>query len=121
MRALVVDDHRLARKFARELLLEDCGFSEVEEEASAIEALALLGEKPFDLALVDISMPGMDGLAMIEVARERLPDQAFIVVSGLEEPEYARRALELGATFVPKGRPPEELIDAVRRKLAARR
>ncbi len=118
MRALVVDDHRLARRFAREILLEECGFSEVEEAATGLEALALLDEKSFDLAVVDISMPGMDGLAMIEVARHRLPCQAFIVMSALEEPDYARRARELGADFVPKGRSPEMLVEAVRRALS---
>ena len=61
-----------------------------------IKALEVARETKPDIVITDIRIPGMDGLSLIEEAKEFLPDTAFIVISGYTEFEYARRALTLG-------------------------
>lgn len=61
-----------------------------------ITALDVITQTRPDVVITDIRIPGMDGLSLIEAARELLPDTVYIVISGYQEFEYARRALHLG-------------------------
>lgn len=61
-----------------------------------ISALEVIEKTAPDIVITDIRIPGMDGLSLIECAKEILPDTIFIVISGYQEFEYARRALSLG-------------------------
>jgi DNA-binding NarL/FixJ family response regulator len=118
MRALVADDHRLTRKYLGEMLLEDCGFDEVEEAADGEEALALIAADSFDLVVLDIDMPRRDGLSVLAEIGQSRPRCAFLVLSGLSEKDYKERAIRLGASaYLVKGCPPEEIAAAVRAAL----
>jgi two-component system response regulator YesN len=116
MRALVVDDYRLARKYLREILMEGCGFAEVEEVEEAEDgeaALELLGGSYYDLVILDIDMPRRDGLSLLAEAAPARPRCPFIVLSGLSERDYAERALRLGAAaYLKKGCSPEAIAEA---------
>jgi two-component system, NarL family, invasion response regulator UvrY len=124
VRALVVDDHGLTRKYLREILLEDCGIDEVDEASDGDAALALIMAGRYDLVILDIDMPGKDGLSVLaelgpkglEMAGEL--DCAFLVFSALAEKDYADRALRLGATgYLSKGCPPDKITEAVKAAL----
>jgi two-component system response regulator DesR len=118
MRALVVDDHRLTRKYIGEILREECGFGEVEEAADGEQALELIAATSFDLVLLDIDMPRRDGLSVLAETEAARPGCAFIVLSGLPEADYAREALRLGASaYLVKGCPPDSIAAAVRAAL----
>jgi two-component system, NarL family, invasion response regulator UvrY len=119
MRALVVDDHGLTRRYLREILVEACGFDEVEEAADGEEALALIAAAGFDLVVLDINMPRRDGLSVLAETGASRPACAFIVLSGLPEQDYAEKALRLGAAaYLVKGCPPEEIAATVRKALS---
>jgi two-component system response regulator DesR len=76
---------------------------------------AALRERP-DVALLDIEMPGMDGLAAASALRAALPECRVIILTAFGRPGYLRRAMESGALgYVVKDVPPEQLVDAVRR------
>jgi DNA-binding NarL/FixJ family response regulator len=116
MRALIADDHRIIRKALRELLLDDGAFAEVVEAADGLAALELLTVEEFDLAIVDIDMPGMDGLTLIGEVKRLKPRQSFLVLSALPVAAYAARAAIMGAAgFLPKGCRPRTIIAAAKR------
>jgi two-component system, NarL family, invasion response regulator UvrY len=116
MRALIADDHRIIRKAMKELLLDDGAFAEVEEAADGLLALELLIAEDFDLAIVDIDMPGMDGLSLIEEVKRLKPRQSFLVLSAMPVEAYAARAAMMGAAgFLPKGCRPKAIIAAAKR------
>jgi DNA-binding NarL/FixJ family response regulator len=72
--------------------MEVCGIA-----GSAEEALDAFDAAAYDLVIADVSLPGMDGIALVGRLRERRPDLPALVISGFEEEMYARRALEAGA------------------------
>ena len=115
MRALLVEDHPLSRKLLKELLLEDGVFAEVEEAADGREALALLREGTFDLAIVDIDLPLLDGISLIAESGPRKPLLPFLVMSALPAMESAERAESVGAAFLPKGCAPAEIVNMAKR------
>ena len=96
-RLLIVDDEEIIRKGLR-ARIEYFGFPDLDvaEAASGAEALSLMEREPVHLALVDISMPGMSGLELIERAKERGLRVRFVLLSGYAEFSYAQKAITLG-------------------------
>jgi DNA-binding NtrC family response regulator len=114
MKILVVDDERAIR-FSLVELLEDDGH-EVREAEHAPAALAALEQAPADLVLSDLTMPAMDGLALLEEVRARHPDSLFVLVTAHGDERTAVRALREGAyDYVPKPFDNEEIRALVRR------
>jgi YesN/AraC family two-component response regulator len=117
MRVLVVDDQASVRRLIKAILIEDEGFSSVDEAADGLAAKRLLLEDNFDLAIVDIEMPGMSGLSLIEEVKRTKPSQSFLVMSALPVSDYAEEAAVLGAAFLPKGCRPSSIIAAAKRAI----
>jgi DNA-binding NarL/FixJ family response regulator len=97
MRILLADDHALVRAGMRALLDELPGMQVVAETGDGQEALRLIGEQKPDLALIDISMPGLNGLEVAARARKESPFTRIIIVSMHVDNEFVRRALASGA------------------------
>ncbi len=96
-RVVVVDDeHIVVRGIETIIKREKLDCEVVGAAYNGIEALQLLEETKPDIVITDIRIPKLDGLSLIEEAREFLPDTYFIVISGYKEFEYARRALSMG-------------------------
>jgi len=94
LRVLVVEDEPLARDGVRRMLVDDPEIAEVRACAGAADALRELSEGHFDLLLVDVQMPGMSGLEMIEAhGQERAPVTVFLTAYE----QYAIQAFEAGA------------------------
>ncbi|MEI7963419.1 MAG: response regulator, partial [Verrucomicrobiota bacterium] len=95
---LVVDDSRMMR-MALIRSLKELGFHNISEAGDGKEAIKSLEEKPFDLMLLDIEMPEMNGLEVLEVIKSnpKLTGIPVIVISGAEQMETAVKCIEAGA------------------------
>ena len=122
IRVLLVDDHAIARNGVR-LMLGTAGDIDVAGEAAdAQQALALLRQEAFDVALLDITMPGMNGLDLLRHLHSDYPGMAVLMLSTYAEEIYAVRALKQGAAgYLTKDAPTAVLVDAVRRAAGGRK
>lgn len=119
MRILLVDDHEVVRRGLRQMLAEEFDGLLCGEAATAAEALERLREAEWDLVILDIAMPGRDGLDLLAELHERWPGLRVLVLSMSPEQEYAVRALKKGAAgYLSKRSVARELIAAVRKVLA---
>ena len=118
MRVLIADDHPLVRDaLARTVQLIDPQ-AEITQAANYAEVEARLGSAP-DLLLIDLNMPGMQGVEGIRRLRKSFPNQTIVVASGEQEPAIIRSVLSTGvAGFLPKAETPELLMQAIRLILA---
>jgi DNA-binding NtrC family response regulator len=89
---------------------------------SGDEALKLLAAERFDCAVVDVKMPGMDGIELLRRARRDYPDMAVVLLTGHASVELGVQGMELGAfDYLLKPLELDELLDTVRRAVAAQR
>ncbi|MDG4799347.1 response regulator transcription factor [Micromonospora sp. WMMD980] len=116
IRLLLADDQALVRGALAALLSLEPDLTVVAEVSRGDEVVpAALRTQP-DVALLDVEMPGMDGVAAAAALRAALPDCRVLVVTTFGRPGYLRRAMEAGANgFVVKDTPARQLADAVRR------
>lgn len=116
IRVLLVDDHAIARNGVR-LMLGTAGDIEVVGEASnAQEAMQLIETLEVDVALLDITMPGKNGLDLLKSMKAERPRLGVLMLSTYSEEIYAVRALKLGAAgYLTKDVPTAVLIEAVRK------
>ena len=115
---LIVDDDEVIRDTLKELLSEHyvC-----KTAGTADEAFARLAEKPYDLVLTDISMPGISGLELLGRVLELYPKMPVIVVSGISDQEHVQGLIKLGAfDFLLKPFRLEVVEKSVRRALEYR-
>lgn len=116
---LLVDDHPLMRKGLALTLSAEVDFKVVAQAADAEEALTLLEKEEPDLAIVDISLPGMSGLELVKHMHALRPDLKTLVVSRHDETLYAERAIRAGARgYVMKLEAADLIVKAVRRVMA---
>lgn len=119
IRVMLVDDHDIVRNGVRLMLsaaedIEVCG-----EAANAQDALRIVREQDFEVALVDIALPGKNGLELLRALRTEKPKMAVLMLSTYSEEIYAVRALKLGASgYLTKDSPTATLIAAVRKAAA---
>jgi DNA-binding NarL/FixJ family response regulator len=114
VRVLIVDDQEPFRSAARLVVGLVEGFEVVAEAVSGEEAIRLAAEVAPDLVLMDINLPGIDGLETTRQLRAARPEMKVVVMSTYEAGEYERRALEAGAvTFISKSDfDPESLMES---------
>jgi DNA-binding response OmpR family regulator len=93
-RILVVDDEKDIREVLRDFF-EGEGFH-VFEAGDGAAALTMARKEPFDAVLIDLKMPGLDGLEVLEEIRHILPDTAVLILTGYPSNESVLRALEIG-------------------------
>ncbi len=121
-RVFLVDDHRIVRLGFRRLLEESGTLLVAGEAASGEEALEKIPQVRPDLAIVDISMKGMDGIELTRALKRQYPDVRVLVVSMHDESFYVDRALQAGADgYVLKDNVDELMFEAADEVLAGRR
>jgi two-component system, NarL family, nitrate/nitrite response regulator NarL len=114
IKVLVADDHPVVRKGLQTCLAKRANLKVVGEAADGDEALRKARELSPDVVLMDISMPGMNGLAVTEVLRKEAPDMKVLVLSVHSNKDYIFRVIQAGAHgYVSKEAPPEELLRAI--------
>ena len=119
MHILLVDDHPLLRGGMRFLLRSLDADLKMDEASSAEQALELVGAHGYDLVLLDLRMPGLNGMDALAALRAAVPGTPLVVLSAEDDPEVVRAAIDGGAMgFIPKSATPEVLIEALRLVLA---
>ena len=115
IRLLIADDHPVVRDGLSGMFARDPGFDVLGEAGDGAEAIRLAAELRPDVILMDLRMPGMDGLAAIkELARRRI-DARVLVLTTYDTDGYVLPAIEAGATgYLLKDAPRDELLRAVR-------
>ena len=114
VRLLLVDDHAIVRAGIRALLSAHAQLEVVGEADSGEAALALLVDAAPDVVLLDLSLPGMNGIAAAKVLREALPAVRLVALSMHEDPEHVQGFLEAGGSgYVPKSSLETQLLDAI--------
>ncbi len=122
LRILIVDDHAILREGLKQILSAEFPSAVFGEAGTASEAIELLHGNPWNLLVLDITMPGRSGLDVIADARRDQPALPVLVLSAHAEEDYAVRALKTGAAgYMTKNYPPEELLGAVQRLLAGKK
>jgi DNA-binding NarL/FixJ family response regulator len=114
VKILLVDDHTLVRRGLAHLLATCVEGAEVTEAGSADEAVEMLSSEPHDVALVDIRMPGRDGLELLREIRSSWPSLPVIMLSSYDNGEYVKAALAEGAAgYLLKDITAEDLAQAI--------
>jgi DNA-binding NarL/FixJ family response regulator len=119
IRVMLADDHKIVREGLRRILAAASDIVVGGEAADGDQALALARASAFDVAVIDLSMPGLSGLDLIKRLKLERPEMPLLVLSMHGENQYAARALKAGASgYLNKDSAAEQLL-SVLRKLAA--
>jgi DNA-binding NarL/FixJ family response regulator len=118
-RILLADDHPIVLTGLRNLIEAEADFSVVGEATTGPEALKLIREKQPDVAVVDISMPGMSGLVLTRRLTEQASDTKILILTLHEDRAYLRQALDAGARgYIIKRSAAGSLVSALRSVVA---
>ncbi len=121
-RILIADDHDVVRSGLRMLLRTGPDFSVVAEAGDGKEAVRLAGTARPDVAILDISMPKLDGIGATKLIREKYPEVKILVLTVHEGEEYVHEILRAGASgYLLKNASKKEIFDAIRSVMAGER
>jgi len=111
---VIVDDHLIVRRGFKEMLNGEISFNVVYEAASGEELIQYLKDNQCDVILLDISLPGQNGVDVLKYIRDRYPQIKVLVLSGFPEEKYAMPMIKNGANgYICKDCEEEELIKAI--------
>ena len=122
IKVLLADDHAIVRGGLKEILVRHLEGVECGEAENAEQVLAQVRKRPWDLLILDITMPGRSGLDILADLKLLRPELPILVLSMLSEDQFGKPALKAGAWgYLKKESAPEELIQAVSKILAGGR
>lgn len=115
IRILIADDHGIVRQALRQLLEEEPGMEVMKECANGAEAMGWLSRHDCDIALIDIAMPGMNGIELVSRIHREKRGLPMLVLSTYAENQYALRLIKAGISgYLTKECVPAEIVNAVR-------
>ncbi|MCK4533955.1 MAG: response regulator transcription factor [Syntrophobacterales bacterium] len=113
---LIADDHPIVREGLKQIISETSDMTVADEAGNGQEALDLVRKKEYDLLLLDISMPGRNGLEILKELKSEFPKLPVLILSIYPEEQYAVRAFRAGASgYLTKASAPNELISAIKK------
>ena len=116
IRVLLADDHSIVRGGLARIIKDSGDIEVVAEAADGQEAIDQVHRTSPDVAIIDISMPGLDGLEVIGQLRQYYPKLPILILTMHEEEQYVVRAIGAGANgYITKRSAPEQLVKAIRR------
>jgi two-component system invasion response regulator UvrY len=122
IRVLIAGDHAILRRGLKEILIREFDDASCGEAAEAAQVLYQVRSYPWDLVILDVSMPGRSGLDVLSDLKQLRPELPVLVLSMYPEDQYGKRVLRAGAVgYMNKETAPEELFKAIRRVLAGGR
>lgn len=122
MRILITDDHAVVRQGLKGILAAEFRRAEFGEAATAQEAIEQVWKTPWDVVILDLTMPGRSGLEALQEIRQARPRLPVLVLSMHPEDQFAVRLLKSGAAgYMTKETAPEELVGAVKKVIAGGR
>jgi DNA-binding NarL/FixJ family response regulator len=115
IRIIIADDHTVVRKGTRQILEQEPDFKVVGEASNGEEAMQLVATVDSDVAIVDISMPIFDGIAVTRRIKETKPGTAVLILSNYDNDEYVFALLEAGAAgYLLKDAAGPDIVNAIR-------
>jgi two-component system, NarL family, invasion response regulator UvrY len=122
LKVLLADDHAIVRRGVAQLLVERGVASEVAEAETGMQALALAARRPLDVAMLDISLPDINGIDVLKRLKRESPRLPVLMFSMYREDQYAVRALKAGAAgYLSKTADPALMIGAIQQVAAGRK
>ena len=122
IRILIADDHTMVRQGLTHILEKSHEMKIVASYANGVEALKWLRVNDCDVALIDIAMPGMNGIDLLKQIRKEKPKLPVLILSAYPEDQYAVRLIKAGAVgYLNKECAPEEVVSAVRCVLSGKK
>ena len=122
IRILVADDHAILRRGLLDILARELEEVICAEAGNAQEVVTQVQRQPWDLVILDITMPGRSGLDLLGDLKQLRPELPVLILSMHPEDQYAKRMLKAGAAgYMNKETAPKELVKAVRKVLAGGR
>ena len=119
IRVLIADDHKIVRDGLKRILAANADLEVAGEAGDGDQALALVKANDYDVAMLDMSMPGLAGIELVKRLKAEKPKMKMLVLSMHGEHQYAARALKAGASgYLNKDSAAEQLVGALR-KIAA--
>ena len=112
---LIADDHAIVRQGLKQILSETEDMLVTGEADDGAEALGLARQQPWDVFLLDVSMPNRNGIDTLKQLKKEFPRLPVLILSMHPEEQYAVRALKAGASgYLTKQSAPEQLVNAIR-------
>ncbi|MHC1745109.1 MAG: response regulator [Syntrophobacteraceae bacterium] len=122
IKVIIADDHPIVRRGLKEILTEDPSTCVVDEASDGYELLRKVRGGDFDVIILDISMPGLDGLDILKQIKAEKSAPRVLMLTIHPEARYAVRCLKMGADgYLTKGSAPDELLRAVQRISSGRK
>lgn len=116
IRVLIADDHAIVRKGLRLIAKEQASEIEVDEAENGQEVMEKIHQARYDVLVLDISMPGRNGLDILREVRHALPSLPVLILSMHPEEQYAIRMLKSGASgYLTKDCAPDQLVPAIQK------
>ena len=119
IRILIIDDHEVMRRGLKQVFSDEFSELQIGEAANSQKALELIARQDWDIVLLDINIPGRNGLEVLSEIKRLRPRTPVLVVSAYSEEEFAIRALKLGSSgYLNKSSAADEVLAAANKVMA---
>ena len=116
---LIADDHAIVREGLKQIVAEQSGMHVKGEASNYAELFQLLPKNEWDIVILDIHMPGKNGLEALKDIRQQYPNLPVLILSMYSEEQYGLRAIKAGASgFLEKVSAPDELVEAIQKLIS---